>query len=126
MGFDQVHIFVPGDDSPDLPELRTLQRLAVELLGYFYYCRTVLELFVPEDDKSIDRLVDAVDEGSGRILIQLARARQNFAVNPFVAWEQVSSLRSQQQIGLADFPVPGALMTPTSTANTSATGSGLP
>jgi hypothetical protein len=121
VGFDQVHIFVPGDDSPDLPELRTLQRLAVELLGYFYYCRTVLELFVPDDQKSVDRLVDAVDEGSGRILTQLARARQNFAVNPFVAWEQVSSLRSEQQIGLASFPVPRPLMTPTSAANSSAT-----
>jgi hypothetical protein len=100
---------VPGDAfGDDLAERKTLRRLTVELVGYFYFCRTLLELFDVGTD-AIDRLIAAVDDAEGRALRELVRARQNFAVNPFLAWEQVTEFRVRTEIGLQPFELPTAL-----------------
>jgi hypothetical protein len=99
-----LHVDQPGD----IDERRTLLRLSVELVGYFYYSRTLLELFDVETNDAVDRLITIVDDDDGRTLDVLARARQNFAVNPFVAWEQVSDFRKDR--GLAIFPLPLSLL----------------
>jgi hypothetical protein len=104
----QLNPIVSAENSDDVPERRQLLRLTVELIGYFYYCRTLLELFDVSTDQGVDRLMAAVNEDDGRTVDELARARQNFAVNPFVAWEQVSRLRTTQS--LRHFDLPAALV----------------
>lgn len=91
----------------DVPERRELLRLTVELVGYFYYCRTLLELFDVDNDITTDRLIHAVNDDRGRALDVLTRARQTFAVNPFVAWNQLSTMRTE--LGLAQWELPTPL-----------------
>ncbi|GAA0806210.1 hypothetical protein [Spirilliplanes yamanashiensis] len=99
-----------GADAQDLPQRRELSRLTVELLGYFYYCRTLLELFDVGTDAAADRLGAALRATGGGCLDQLARVRQTFGVNPYVAWRQLTELRSSPAVNLLPFPLPGSLL----------------
>ena len=103
---------IEGERDDDLAERRTLLRLTVELVGYFYYSRTLLELFDTGSDQAVDRLIAAVDSDDGAALGELVRARQNFAVNPFLAWAEVSGFRARPGIGLPAFELPAALTPP--------------
>jgi hypothetical protein len=104
--FKKLEPLLSAQASQDVAERRTLLRLTQELLGYFYYCRTLLELFTVDSVPSVDRLAAAVEDNDGRALNELARARQDFAVNPFLAWEQVSALRKQLGLKAYALPVP--------------------
>jgi hypothetical protein len=105
---------IEGERDDDLAERRTLLRLTVELVGYFYYCRTLLEFFDVGSEESVDRLIAAVDDPEGRALGKLVRARQNFAVNPFVAWGLVTDFRTRKEIRLQPFELPTPLKPPDS------------
>lgn len=97
-----------SDDTNDLGERRELLRLTVELVGYFYYCRTLLEVFDVDTESSVDWLIEVATSDNGHALDDLARARQNFAVNPFVAWEQLTLLRDTS--ALRSFTLPDPLV----------------
>ena len=105
-GLEQLNPILLADDSDDVSDRRELLRLTVELVGYFFYCRTLLELFDASTDDGVDRLMAAVTQDDGLAVDELARARQNFAVNPFVAWDQVCRLRTAQQLEPFDLPTP--------------------
>jgi hypothetical protein len=92
--------------SDDKGDRRTLARLAVELIGYFYYCRTLLELFDVDTEEKIERLIGAVENDNGRALDILARALQDFSINPFLAWQEVTEFRQSQGIDSFDLPSP--------------------
>jgi hypothetical protein len=95
-----------ADAAHDVAERRELLRLTVELVGYLYYCRTLLELFEATGDLAVDRLIRVVGDDDGRALDVLARARQTFAVNPFVAWDQLSTLRGSYGLAPCELPAP--------------------
>lgn len=114
---------VPSSQAADLPERRKLLRLAAELIGYLYYCRTLLEIFAAESPGDVDRLTDFVDEDDGARLDALARARQNFAVNPFVAWAQLDDVR--RAMGLSTHPLPRPFMVAGAEARTRVVGGPL-
>jgi hypothetical protein len=105
-GLEQLNPILMADDSDDVSDRRELLRLTVELVGYFYYCRTLLELFDASTDDGVNRLMAAVNQDDGLAVDELARARQNFAVNPFVAWDQVCRLRTAQRLQPFDLPTP--------------------
>lgn len=111
---------IADPQATDLDKRRELRHLSVELLGYAYYCRTLLELFRTEEDEDVDRLAAILDRDDGARLDSLVKARQTFAVNPFVAWEQLTAFRAAE--GLAVFALPPALSA--ATAATAATGPG--
>jgi hypothetical protein len=94
--------------TDDVSDRRTLLRLCIELLGYAYYSRTILELFEVTTDDAVDRLISVVEEDDGQALDLLARSRQTFAVNPWLAWNQVTQFR--QGHGLPPFDLPGSLV----------------
>jgi len=94
--------------TDDLPQRRELLRLTVELLGYAYYCRTLLELFRTDADPEVDALMTAVNDDDGQILDRLAQVQQTFMVNPFVAWELLSAVRVD--ISLTAYPLPKAFI----------------
>jgi hypothetical protein len=107
-GLEQLSPILMADDSNDVSDRRELLRLTVELVGYFYYCRTLLELFDASTEEGVNRLMAAVNQRDGHAVDELARARQNFAVNPFVAWDQVRTFRTSQS--LQPFPLPTPLI----------------
>jgi hypothetical protein len=112
---------IVGDaETPDLAERRELMRLGIELVGYMYYCRTLLELFCTDTDDRADRLISLVSDNEGRGLDELGLARQNFAVNPFVAWDQLDALRRSSGLSHCDLPAPFVVEGPTTTSNSPA------
>ncbi|MFE5872820.1 hypothetical protein ACFQ6V_29770, partial [Streptomyces roseifaciens] len=90
--------------AEDVAARRTLVRLTAEMASFHYYSRTILELFQNTDTASRQRLINAAENNEGRALADLAHARQEFALTPYVAWESISAFR--KDIGLADFPCP--------------------
>ncbi|GAB3062418.1 hypothetical protein GCM10027053_26090 [Intrasporangium mesophilum] len=95
-----------GDQVDQAADRRELLRLGAELVGYLYYCRTLMELFCGESDEDVDRLIDFVDEDGGRELDKLAQTRQNFTVNPFVAWRQLDDVRKGRRLPVHPLPSP--------------------
>jgi hypothetical protein len=92
-------------EGSDLPALRTLQRLAGEYTGFSYYCRTLIEFF--EKAGRAVKLFEQAETAppSNPIgLDYLARARQNLAVNPHLAWEQISNFREENELPRSSFP----------------------
>lgn len=106
-------------EAGDLAERRELMRLGIELVGYLYYCRTLLELFCTDTDDHVDRLIRLVSDDDGRGLDDLGLARQNFAVNPFVAWDQLDALRKSAGLSVCDLPAPFVVSTTTTTKRAS-------
>jgi hypothetical protein len=104
---EKLSPILTADATHDVTERRELLRLTVELVGYFFYCRTLLELFDVTEDGPADRLIRLMDTDGGRDLDALAQARQTFSVNPFVAWDQLRTLRDAH--GLPDCELPGSL-----------------
>ncbi|GIF00521.1 hypothetical protein Ari01nite_79850 [Paractinoplanes rishiriensis] len=105
---DHVELLTPllGVAQDDIPQRRDLQRLAVELLGYAYYCRTLLEIFVADTDSQVDALTTAVNDEDGRTLDRLAHIRQTFMINTSVAWEMLSTLRTDTKLRPYSLPTP--------------------
>jgi hypothetical protein len=102
-------LLMPGGAAPaDLTDRRTLRRLAMELVGYHYYSRTLLELFVLETDEGPDRLIRVIDDEHGRVLDQLSRARLDFMLNPYLAWAAVT--RCRESLDLDPFDPPPSLI----------------
>jgi hypothetical protein len=92
----------------ELEGQRTLRRLSRELTGFYYYCATLLEIF--NDRLTKDQLQKAEASDAGPFsLDHLARSRQTFAVNPLIAWSEVSDFRSAW--GLDVFNIPSILST---------------
>lgn len=83
----------PTKDA-DLPELRTLLRLAGEYVGFVYFCRTLVDFFGAADGLA-DRLTRAMedDQHQRHTLDYLARARHHLAVKPRLGWEAISFFR---------------------------------
>jgi hypothetical protein len=83
-------------EGSDLPALRTLQRLAGEYTGFSYYCRTLIEFFEKaEQTVKFFEQAENAPPSNPIGLDYLARARQNLAVNPHLAWEQISNFREE-------------------------------
>ncbi|GIF69650.1 hypothetical protein Ais01nite_76850 [Asanoa ishikariensis] len=93
--------------APDQAKRSELLRLSAELLGYFYYCRTLVELFRVKADPEVDQLIEAETRDHGQALDDLVHARQTFAVNPFLAWQQLSAVRTS--LGLDVHALPAAM-----------------
>ncbi len=102
-----------GAAPTDVGDRRTLRRLGMELVGYHYYCRTLLELFVVTEDDALDRLVRAIEAQQGRVLDLLARARQDFTLSPYLVWERVTECR--ELLGLRPYATPPSLLASAST-----------
>lgn len=96
-------------DRDDRHHLRSLLGLAAVLAVFDYYCRTLLETFIVDQDDELDRLMAAARHTGEGSLDQLARARQTFAVNPFIAWEEVTAFRKIRQLDIFSMP---AIMVP--------------
>jgi hypothetical protein len=96
---------VEGDD---VPHLRSLLRLAAELTAFQYYCRTLLETFLVTEDVHLNRLIEAGRHTGPGSLDQLSHARQEFSVNPFIAWDEVTTFR--RAIGLDIYDIPTTLI----------------
>lgn len=92
----------------DIPQRRDLLRLTIELLGYAYYSRTLLELFRADTDAEVGTLMAAVNDAGRQVLDRLAQVQQSFMVNPFLAWAFLSEVR--QELSLAAFPLPKSLV----------------
>ncbi|WP_433383003.1 hypothetical protein ACQPZX_20165 [Actinoplanes sp. CA-142083] len=107
-----------GDAPTDLSDRRLLRRLAMELVGYHYYCRTLLELFVVTEDADLRRLERVIDDENGVTLSHLARARQSFMLNPYVAWDAVTECRDN--LGLHADDTPASLLASAVTAQAEA------
>jgi hypothetical protein len=70
-------------------ERQTLFRLARELVGFYYYCATLLQVFGYELRR------EWLQGGpEPRSLDRLAESRQAFALNARLAWAEVSAFRS--------------------------------
>ncbi|GAB7036521.1 MULTISPECIES: hypothetical protein [Catenuloplanes] len=95
-----------GEPADDVIRGRELLRLTVELLGYAYYCRTLLELFRAGSDEETDALIRLVHGDGGRLLDRLAQVRQTFLVNPFLAWELLSETRAYASLTAFALPAP--------------------
>jgi hypothetical protein len=102
----------------DVADRRTLMRLGMELLGFLYYSRTLLELFVVSKPDAVERLERAIETDDEQTLDLLAAARQDFTVNPYVAWEAIS--RCRKRVGLTAFAAPSSLV-PQSVVDVAAT-----
>jgi hypothetical protein len=101
-GFAQFRNGVANDQRSPAAR-QTLIRLGGELVGYYYYSATVLDFF--GDGLSDDTLRCAESPESGaRSFDHLARSRQTFAVNPRLAWNQVSEFRGSWGLPVAPFP----------------------
>ncbi len=90
--------------AEDVADQRTLVRLTAEMASFHYYSRTLLELFQNTDDNLRHRLIATVEGNGGQALDDLAHARQDFALNPYVAWDRISAFREDN--GLAPFDHP--------------------
>ncbi len=87
----------------ELEGQRTLRRLSRELTGFYYYCATLLEIF--NDGLTKDQLQKAEASDAGPFsLDHLARSRQTFAVNPLIAWSEVSDFRSAWDLDVFNIP----------------------
>jgi hypothetical protein len=82
---------------------QSLFRLTRELVGLYYYCATLLEIF--HDGLEPSRLKAAEQSKSGvGSLDRLARCRQSFAINARVAWVAVSKFREAWDLPSMAFP----------------------
>lgn len=89
-------------DSPST-ERQTLFRLTRELVGFYYYCATLLEFF--DDQLTKARLLRAsAGDSEPWSLNYLAKSRQAFAINATIAWTSVSAFRAAWRLEVLDFP----------------------
>ena len=90
-----------GDSPP--ADRQSLFRLIRELVGFYYYCATVLEFF--DDQVTRERLRDAdAADSKQRSLDYLARSRQAFSINATIAWTNVSAFRAAWGFEALAFP----------------------
>ena len=94
--FVQLEASTPVGD--DMQHFRSLLRMTAELAVASYYCRTLLEMFLVEEDDQLERLISAGSTTGTGSLDQLAQARQDFSINPFIAWEEVSIFRKANRM----------------------------
>ncbi|HEX5403940.1 MAG TPA: transcriptional regulator [Pseudonocardiaceae bacterium] len=79
-----------------------LCRLQLEMLGYLYYCGTVLEVFGPDfTEQHMINGRDGVGDGS---FDTLTSVRQLFSVNARLAWLTVSAFRTAWDLPTIDPP----------------------
>ncbi len=93
-----------GIKDADLPDLRTLLRLAGEYVGFCYFCRTLDDFFgTPDEGLLVGRLRRAMDDdlSERHTLDYLARARYHLAVKPRLGWEAISFFRERHGLGPA-------------------------
>jgi hypothetical protein len=86
--------------------------LTLEMLTLAYYCATVVDFFAGKcSDETLEKL--SFDEGRSSTVERLAKARQGLAVHPAVAWNAISSLRSDYRLDQLSYPdIPTALPLP--------------
>lgn len=82
-----------SNDGQD-EDMQKVRRIAVEMIAFNFYAATVLDFFHdtrtledPSEPKTLDR------EEAG-IVETLARARQQFSVDPWLSWEIIESVRT--------------------------------
>lgn len=87
----------PGEDG-----MAEARRVAMEMMAFNYYAATLLEFF--SDQGLASRIEDPaehgeLDEGAVAKLETLAMARQQFAVDPRLAWKLVEQARDAEGLG---------------------------
>jgi hypothetical protein len=86
-------------------EHSALLRLLGDVAAYYYYSATILEFF-GEGELTKERLERTIACSFKHTCIdRLARSRQAFAINPRVAWEQLSVYRTGLDMEAHDFPL---------------------
>lgn len=93
---DEVKSF----SSSDRAEAQ-LERLVVELAAGCYHALTCLEFFVPLDVDDYESA--AVDVGGISSLGLLARAHQDLAVAPELAWETLNEFRTREELATVGY-----------------------
>jgi hypothetical protein len=84
-------------------ERQTVRRLVRELIGFYYYCATILDFF--NDNLTEDQIRTAAEpSGQDASLDYLARSRQAFAINARIAWDSVSAFRAKWGFAVLTFP----------------------
>ncbi|MFI8832798.1 hypothetical protein ACIGPN_17425 [Streptomyces afghaniensis] len=94
----------PSNSSEDLAARRNLLRLSAELLTLLYYNRTLLEFIRIENDDI--PFMETIEKEHGRSLDALARARQDFGLNPYIAWGEISAFRDERMRTSFEQPLP--------------------
>jgi hypothetical protein len=92
-------------ERPPSPQQRILFRLTRELVGFYYYCATLLEVFTADLDPAWLQ-----GGASPRSLDRLAGSRQAFAINARLAWDAVSDFRKAWAGSLKSLPFPDSLL----------------
>lgn len=81
----------------DVDAKRGVGRMIDELLGYWYFCATLTEVF--NDQLIGQRLMDGQQGvAAPKSFERLARARQAFASSPALAWSEIDAFRTAWQL----------------------------
>ena len=100
------NLLTDNNDAAEVQDqVSTISDLGRELASYVYYLDSVDKLFDKKPNKSMFAIDGPVD--------QLARARQELEVNPWIAWERISEFRDMK--GLAQWTLPEAKVAISST-----------